>query len=182
MLFLNRTSGSSHHCICNKRVIGLEADTLTCYGEIRIYHWHTTASFRDIHTPRQASRHQHRHNFIAQLSNPARQTSTCSPSFQYALRNNSKRPAIPEVPRREKCSIICAWWSDVCSFLCKIQKAAENHVSKWSDTGRSEDLELNPGHLQQRLLPVYPAVDKSQKRLGRKENYSTFHEGKQGNF
>lgn len=52
LLFLNRTSGSSHNCISNKRVIGLETDTLTCYGEIRIYHWHTTASFRDIHTPR----------------------------------------------------------------------------------------------------------------------------------
>lgn len=70
----------------------------------------------------------------------------------------------------------------VWSFLSKIQKAAEIHVSKWSDTGSSEDLELNPELLQQRLLPVYSAMDESQKRLSRKENYSTFHERKQGNF
>lgn len=125
---------------------------------------------------------QHRHDFTAQLNNPARPDFHLLPSFQNALRNNSKRSAVPEVPKRGKCSIICAWLSGVWSFLSKIQKADENHVSKWSDTGRSEHLELNPEHLQERLLPAYPAVDKSQKRPGRKENYSTFHGGKHGNF
>lgn len=99
-------------------------------------------------------------------------TSTCTPSIQHALRNISKWPTKSRAPEEIKVlhelslAVRC-----LVNRFCLIWKAAENHISNWSDAGRSECLVLNPEHLQQRPIPANPAVDKSQERLGRKETY-----------
>lgn len=124
--------------------------------------------FRDIYTPRWASGGL---TNIAQLNNPARPDfhlhpllPTCSQKYLQMACQIQSSHGDKSAPRAEFGCRVSGQ-----SFLSKMQKAAENHVSNWSDAGRSECLVLNPEHLQQRLLPANPAVDKSQERLGRKE-------------